>query len=99
MRFRWIALGVVGFAVWLVATFGVVYAAVELAEDERQGAEDQACSQAVAYFSALNEAVPLFQPPRGEVVAPNDISVDVFNDWNFARRQINEACSTQGRGG
>lgn len=35
MRFRWIALGIVGFAVWLIATFGVVYAAVELAEDDR----------------------------------------------------------------
>ena len=36
MRFRWIALGVAGFAVWLVATFGVVYAAIELAEDDAQ---------------------------------------------------------------
>ena len=36
MRFRWIALGVVGFAVWLIATFGVVYAAVELAETDAQ---------------------------------------------------------------
>ena len=36
MRFRWIALGVVGFAVWLIATFAVVYAAVDLAEDGTQ---------------------------------------------------------------
>ena len=36
MRLRWIALGVVGFAVWLIATFAVVYAAIELAGDDDQ---------------------------------------------------------------
>ena len=34
MRFRWVALGVVGFAVWLVATFGVAYAVVEWRIDD-----------------------------------------------------------------
>ena len=36
MKVRWVALGVAGFAVWLIATFGVVYAAIELAEDDNQ---------------------------------------------------------------
>jgi hypothetical protein len=36
MKARWIALGVVGFAVCLVAVFGVVYTAIELAEDDSQ---------------------------------------------------------------
>lgn len=36
MSARWAALGVVGFAVWLIATFGVVYVAVELAGDDEQ---------------------------------------------------------------
>ena len=29
MRLRWIALGVVGFAIWLATTFGVAFAVVE----------------------------------------------------------------------
>ena len=34
MRFRWVTLGVIAFAVCLVAVFGVVYVAIELAEDD-----------------------------------------------------------------
>ena len=36
MRFRWVALGAVGFAVWLLATFGVAYAVVEWRNDDAQ---------------------------------------------------------------
>ena len=41
MKLRWIALGIAGFAVWLVATFAVVYAAVELAEDDAERAREE----------------------------------------------------------
>ena len=36
MKARWITLGAVGFAVWLVATFGVAYAVVEWRNDDAQ---------------------------------------------------------------
>ena len=90
MKAGWVALGVVGFAVCLVAVFGVVYAAVEFAGDDAKFAsENPQCADAVAFFSALDASRQYHL--EGVIMGP---PVDaLFSDWADARIHLVDACS------
>ncbi len=36
MNSRWLVLGIIAFAVWVIVTFAIVYTAIELTEDDTQ---------------------------------------------------------------
>ena len=95
MNRRWIALGIVGAAVWLIATFGIVYVAVDLAGEDIQVvieapvAEDRECADAVVYFSAIDNSIQFFvEQSSGETAADF-----LGSDYTDALNQMIAACS------
>ncbi len=100
---RCVALGIVGTTVWLGATFGIVYAAVDLAGEDTQivveapQAEDRECAEAVVYFSTIDNAFQFFLGRATEQGTLDELRTlggfPQLSDYTDALNQMIAACS------